>query len=162
MKVGTVPKGSTAVWLSPFAGALAVAVFLTVRALVTPGRVGAMYAFLVWFIERAAVGYVCTLPLLGIAYRAGLRHIAGFMLLASMAAIPLEHYTSTPINAWHPTDEELDHGIYWVTFLPSLFLASLTGAAFAWGVSRPTMPNQSTDPTLASGTAGAEHQPRHP
>jgi hypothetical protein len=25
-----------------------------------------------------------------------------------------------------------------------------------------SVPNQSTDPTLASGTSGAEHQPRHP
>lgn len=105
-----------------------------------PERVGVLGAFIVWFIERVAVGYVCALPLLGIAYRLGLRHVVGFMLLASLAALPLEHYISTPINAWHPTDGELDHGFYWDAFLPCVLLASLTGAVFLLGVSRKKEP----------------------
>ena len=38
-----------------------------------------------------------------------------------------------------------------------------TGSVYSWtGKKDIQMPNQSTDPTLASGTPGAEHQSRHP
>jgi hypothetical protein len=98
--------------------------------------------------------------LLGIAYRLGLRHIVGFMVLASLAAIPLEKYTSIPINAWHPNEEELDHGFYWVTFFPCVILASATGLAFWWGISRKLKPMQLPDPkspcvTPPAGAGGA-------
>jgi len=123
-------------WTSPLAGAFLVAVFLACRALTMPDQVGVFSAFLVWFIERATVGYVLALPLMGMAYRLGLRHVIAFMLLASLAAFPLEHYISTPTNAWRPTEEELDHGFYWDTFLTSVLLASATGAVFSFGVLR--------------------------
>jgi hypothetical protein len=136
MSVVSTTNRPIAIWISPFVGAFAVALFLMIRALLMPESVGAFAAFFVWFIERAAVGYICALPLMGIAYRLGLRHMVGFMLLASLAAFPLEHYTSTPINAWHPTEEEIDHGFYWDTFIPCILLASATGVLFSLGVTR--------------------------
>jgi len=145
-EVSASPK-KTAIWLSPLAGALAVAVFLAVRALTMPDRVGIFVAFVTWFLQRTTIGYICVLPLLGIAYRLGLRRAVAFMMLASLAAIPLERYVSTPINTWHPTEEELDHGFYWDTFLPCILLASVTGAVFSLGVARKKQPNQTPEPT---------------
>ena len=42
----------------------------------------------------------------------------------------------------------------------SLMYGAIFAAVFTKRASN--LPNQSTDPTLASGTASAEHQPRHP
>jgi hypothetical protein len=136
------PLKKAAIWLSPLVGAFAVALFLSIRALTMPDRVGVFGAFVVWFIQRAAIGYICAFPLLGIARWLGLRHVVGFMLLASLAAIPLEHHVATPINAWHPTVEELDHGFYWDAFIPAILLASITGAVFSLGLPRRIEPNQ--------------------
>ncbi len=91
-------------------------------------------SFFVWFLERAVVGYICAFPLLGIAYRLGLRHWVCFMLLASLAALPIEHFLSTPSNDWSPTEEEIAHGFYWDAFIPCILLASATGATFSSGL----------------------------
>jgi len=85
---------------------------------------------------------VCALPLLGIAYWLKMRHPVGFMLLASLAAIPVEHYASNPMNAWRPTVEQLEHGFYLDAFLPCVLLASATGAMFALGIRQKEKPNQ--------------------
>ena len=132
-----------AFWLSPFAGAIAVALFLMIRALVMYESYAYIYFdFIAWFIWQAAVGYVCALPLLGIAYRLGLRHAVGFMLLASLAILPYDWYTSNPISAWSPTEKELEHGFYWDSYLPCVLLASVTGVVFSLGVPRKKDPSQ--------------------
>jgi hypothetical protein len=131
------PLRTTAIWLSPIAGAFAVALFLGARALAMSGSSDyVLFPVIVWFIERAAVGYICALPLLFIAYRIGVRYAVTFMILASLAAFPLEYHTSNPLYAWHPSEEELNHGFYWGAFLPCVLLASATGAVFFWGVRR--------------------------
>jgi hypothetical protein len=152
--MSTLPK-KAAIWLSPFAGAFAVALFLAIRALMMPDRVLVFVSFVAWLIQRSAVGYVCALPLVGLARWFGLRHAVGFMLLATLAAVPLELSVSTPINAWHPTEEELDHGFYWDTFLPSILLSSVTGAVFWLGV-HGNKPNKSPEPTSGTVTPPAE------
>jgi len=45
---------------------------------------------------------------------------------------------------------------------PDRLRGSLRGLRLRWRSLTRKMPNQSTDPTLASGTPGAKHQPRHP
>jgi hypothetical protein len=62
-------------------------------------------------------------------------------------------------------------GIWWAAFIPYTILGIVAGTktkrrmeALVRESKAPPilMHNQSTDPTLASGTPGAEHQPRHP
>ena len=125
--------GRVAMWLSPWAGAFGVALYLSIRAGLAQEPYP-LFVFGVWFVERAVVGYFLAMPMLVVAKRFGRTHVFGFMLLASLAAWPLEYYTSEPLNAWHPTEAELEHGFYLETFIPCVLLASLTGALFAWGL----------------------------
>jgi hypothetical protein len=65
----------------------------------------------------------------------GLRKIAGFSAISLLASVPYEWYVSDPMNAWHPTEAQLDHGIYWTSFIVSIVLAPSTGICFSHGAS---------------------------
>jgi uncharacterized membrane-anchored protein len=90
-------------------------------------------AFTIWFLVRFVIGYALALPLLLLARRLGLRNIAGFAAISTLAAVPYEWYVSNPMNAWHPTEVQIDHGIYWTSFIVSIVLASSTGICFSRG-----------------------------
>ena len=123
-------------WGAPLAGALLTALFLVIRMSWSADATGDFLpAFTIWFLVRLIIGYALALPLLLLARLLGLRHIIGFAVISALAAIPYEWYVSDPMNAWHPTEAQIDHGIYWTSFIVSIVLASSTGICFSRGAS---------------------------
>lgn len=128
--------GNFCVWGAPFAGALSTAPFLTIRASWSANLSGDLLSvFIVWFVVRLVIGYALALPLLFLARHLGLQQFLGFAIISLLAAIPYESYVSDPINAWSPTEAELDHGFYLASFIISIVLASSTGFCFSYGAS---------------------------
>lgn len=123
-------------WGAPLAGAFLTALFLVIRMFWSAATSDEFVpAFTIWFLDRLIIGYALTLPLLLLARRLGLRNITGFAAISLLAAVPYEWYVSNPVNAWHPTEAEIDHGIYWASFIVSIVLASSTGICFSHGAS---------------------------
>ena len=135
------------VLLAPFAGGILISIYLTVsqldvlQTMENPCSEVALH-LIICFIIYSFVNFFFQLPLLFFALWLGLRYTIGFMLLASIAVAPYASYISDPINAWHPTDEELSHGFYWDSFLAYVLLASATGWVFSRFVRQePTQPS---------------------
>lgn len=128
--------GKLYLWGAPLVGALLAAFFLVVRMFWDADAGGDFaLAFTAWFFVRLVIGYALAFPLLQLARHLGLRNIIGFAAISVLAAMPYEWYVSNPINAWHPTVAQLDHGIYWTSFIVSIVLASSTGICFSCGAS---------------------------
>jgi hypothetical protein len=126
--------GKFYLWGAPLTGALLTATFLVIR-MSWSDDVGGNFvpAFATWFLVRLVIGYALALPLLLLAHRLGVRNIGGFAAISALAAVPYEWYVSNPMNAWHPTEAQVDHGIYWASFIVSIILASSTGICFSRG-----------------------------
>ena len=126
------------VWLCPFAGGISAASFLTLKNLPYPScgdfDCSAWAAFGVYLVRDTVLGYLIALPLLALSRYFGVKRIGIYMLISAVAALPMAYVLANPLTyAWSPTEEDFNHGPYWLVPGIYAFLSSSTGLLFGLG-----------------------------
>jgi hypothetical protein len=127
-----------AVWASPFVGGVATSTFLTLRCLAEGQTYSIASAFVVWLTRDTVIGYLIGLPTLFAIRRFGVVRVPFYVFATMVTAVPMGYILANPVTyAWTPTDQDFEHGPYWLLMCIYMACSGITGLVFSVG-HRPT------------------------
>jgi hypothetical protein len=120
--------------MSPLAGGVATSSFLTLRCIVEGQTYSIMSAFLIWLARDTIIAYVLALPALLGLRRLGVIRVLPYVITTMILAVPMGYVLANPVDyAWAPTDQDFEHGPYWLLMCAYMACWSFTGLAFCAG-----------------------------